>query len=61
MEGEYYWQKINYFTDNPVPRVVRWHLLKSQREGTIRNLTFTPKNNKTWVTYEWRRKVGPVS
>ncbi len=58
MEGEYYWQKINYFTDNPVPRVVRWHLETRQKEGSIRNLSFTPKANKTWVTYEWRRMTA---
>ena len=59
MEGGYYWQRINYFTDNPVPRVVRWYLETRQKEGSIRNLTSTPKNNKTWVSYEWKRKVEP--
>ena len=61
MDEGYYWQKINYFTDKPVPRAVRWYLATCQREGSIRNLTFTPKASKTWVSYEWRRKVEEMT
>ena len=60
MDEGYYWHRFRYLTDSPVPRVVRWYLETRQREGSIRNLTFTPKANKTWVTYEWRRTCDDI-